>query len=83
MFVASFAVRIPAIKLFPQHYYGDDIEIYRASGDLILHRINPYDPTKSPYEPCFGSRGTILTFAILAGSFSRSTSTTQWRPSFT
>lgn len=43
VFVVSFAVRITAIKMFPQYDHHDDIEIYRASGALIVRGINPYD----------------------------------------
>jgi hypothetical protein len=43
VFAASFAVRITAIKMFPQYDHHDDIEIYRASGALIVRGINPYD----------------------------------------
>src|SRR5215813_7112971 len=43
VFAASFAVRILAIRLFPKNDYHTDIEIYRASGALIVRGINPYD----------------------------------------
>lgn len=43
VFTASFAVRILAIRLFPKNDNHTDIEIYRASGALIVRGINPYD----------------------------------------
>lgn len=43
VFAVSFAVRITAIEMFPQYDHHDDIEIYRASGALIVRGINPYD----------------------------------------
>jgi hypothetical protein len=43
VFAVSFAVHVAAIKLFPQYNYHNDIEIYRASGALIVRGVNPYD----------------------------------------
>jgi hypothetical protein len=43
VFVAAFAVRVVVIKLTPRGDYYTDLEIYRASGELILDGVNPYD----------------------------------------
>ena len=43
VFVVAFAVRGLAIKLTPRGDYYTDLEIYRASGELILYGVNPYD----------------------------------------
>jgi hypothetical protein len=43
VFVVAFTVRGLAIKLTPRGDYYTDLEIYRASGDLILNGVNPYD----------------------------------------
>jgi hypothetical protein len=43
VFAVSFAVRVAAMRLFAQYDYHDDIEVYRASGALIVRGVNPYD----------------------------------------
>jgi len=43
VFVTAFALRGLAIKLTPRGDHFVDMEIYRASGDLILNGVNPYD----------------------------------------
>jgi hypothetical protein len=43
VFVVAFAVRGLAIRLTPRGDYYTDLEIYRASGELILKGVNPYD----------------------------------------
>ncbi len=40
---ASFALRAVAINLTPKFDHYVDLEIYRASADLILQGVNPYD----------------------------------------
>jgi hypothetical protein len=43
VFATSFAFRAAAIRLTPRFDHYVDLEIYRASGDLILRGANPYD----------------------------------------
>src|SRR5579872_2050976 len=48
VFAVAFSVRLLLIGLTPHEDYYPDVEIYRASGELILQGVNPYDFSDKP-----------------------------------
>lgn len=43
VFVLSVAIRLSAIEVSHKYNHFEDLEIYYAGGELILHHVNPYD----------------------------------------